>query len=190
MNNTTTELTFKVGDRVDSQHGVSTITAIEVCAPGEKYGHKVEYATMAQKDAGMVVIDMANKHWARSDQFDVIDLEPKAKESTFAIEKGADNDYITLTLEKARVHELASGRVAIFFEEDECDRLGRFAEAIKIDRITSQQADRMASKYMDSEEALLENDGGLTANALLREQDKINRIHDTYGDGKGYEFEG
>ncbi len=135
MNNTTTtEYTFKVGDRVESKWGETTITAIEVCAPGEKYGHKVEYATMAQKDAGMVVIDMKNKHWARSDDFEVIDTNKK-EIPTFDISKGADNDYVTLTLEKARVHELASGRIAIFFEEDECERLGKFAEAIKIDRI-------------------------------------------------------
>ena len=135
MNNTTTsELTFKVGDRVESKWGETTITGIEIAAPGEKYGHKVEYATMAQKDAGMVVIDMANKHWARSDDFEVIDTN-KRDIPAFDISKGAENDYVTLTLEKARVHELASGRVAIFFEEDECERLGKFAEAIKIDRI-------------------------------------------------------
>ena len=135
MNNTTTtEYTFKVGDRVESKWGETTITAIEVCAPGEKYGHKVEYATMAQKDAGMVVIDMKNKHWARSDDFEVIDTNKK-EIPAFDISKGADNDYVTVTLEKGRIHELASGRIAIFLEESECDRLGKFAEAIKIDRI-------------------------------------------------------
>ena len=122
MNNTTTtEYTFKVGDRVESKWGETLITAIEVCAPGEKYGHKVEYATMAQKHAGMVVIDMENKHWARSDDFTVIRDD----------------------IEKGRIHELASGRVAIFLEEDECDRLGKFSEAVKIDRILSRQVDRM-----------------------------------------------
>ena len=140
MNNTTTEYTFKVGDRVRSNWGETTITGIEICAPGEKYGHKVEYATMAQKDAGMVVIDMANKHWARSDDFEVIDTNKK-EIPAFDISKGADNDFVTLTLEKGRIHELASGRVAIFLEEDECDRLGKFAEAIKIDRILKRNDD-------------------------------------------------
>jgi hypothetical protein len=151
MNNTTTtEYTFKVGDRVESKWGETLITAIEVCAPGEKYGHKVEYATMAQKHAGMVVIDMENKHWARSDDFTVIRDDIEKKEvPTFDISKGADNDYITLTLEKGRVHELASGRVAIFLEEDECDRLGKFSEAVKIDRILSSQVDRMKGEVED-----------------------------------------
>ena len=108
--------------------------------PGEKYGHKVEYATMAQKDAGMVVIDMKNKHWARSDDFEVIDTNKK-EIPAFDISKGADNDFVTLTLEKGRIHELASGRVAIFLEEDECERLGKFAEAIKIDRILKRNDD-------------------------------------------------
>ena len=142
MNNTTTEYTFKVGDRVRSNWGETTITGIEIAAPGEKYGHKVEYATMAQKDAGMVVIDMANKHWARSDDFTVIREDIAKREvPTFDISKGADNDYVTVTLEKGRIHELASGRIAIFFEEDECDRLGKFAEAIKIDRILKRNDD-------------------------------------------------
>lgn len=139
MNNTTTsELTFKVGDRVESKWGETTITGIEIAAPGEKYGHKVEYATMAQKEAGMVVIDMANKHWARSDDFEVIDTN-KRDIPSFDISKHADNDYVTVTLEKGRIHELASGRIAIFLEEDECERLGKFAEAIKIDRILSRK---------------------------------------------------
>ena len=142
MNNTTTEYTFKVGDRVRSNWGETTITGIEIAAPGEKYGHKVEYATMAQKHAGMVVIDMANKHWARSDDFTVIREDIAKREvPTFDISKGADNDYVTVTLEKGRIHELASGRIAIFFEEDECDRLGKFAEAIKIDRILKRNDD-------------------------------------------------
>jgi len=68
---------------------------------------------------------------------------------TFDISKGADNDYITLTLEKGRIHELASGRVAIFLEEDECDRLGKFSEAVKIDRILSSQVDRMKGEVED-----------------------------------------
>ena len=143
MNNTTTtEYTFKVGDRVRSNWGETTITAIEVCAPGEKYGHKVEYATLTQKEAGMVVIDMANKHWARSDEFEVVDTNKK-EIPAFDISKGADNDYVTLTLEKGRVHELASGRIAIFFEESECERLGKFAEAIKIDRILKRNDDEV-----------------------------------------------
>ena len=61
----------------------------------------------------------------------------------FDISKGADNDYVTLTLEKGRVHELASGRIAIFFEESECERLGKFAEAIKIDRILKRNDDEV-----------------------------------------------
>ena len=143
MNNTTTtEYTFKIGDKVSSKWGETTITGIEICAPGEKYGHKVEYATMAQKDAGMVVIDMANKHWARSEDFEVIDTNKK-EIPAFDISKGADNDYVTLTLEKARVHELASGRIAIFLEESECERLGKFAEAIKIDRILKRNDDEV-----------------------------------------------
>ena len=143
MNNTiTTENIFKVGDKVESKWGETTITAIEVCAPGEKYGHKVEYATLTQKEAGMVVIDMANKHWARSDDFEVIDTNKK-EIPAFDISKGADNDYVTLTLEKGRVHELASGRIAIFFEESECERLGKFAEAIKIDRILKRNDDEV-----------------------------------------------
>ena len=143
MNNTiTTENIFKVGDKVESKWGETTITAIEVCAPGEKYGHKVEYATLTQKEAGMVVIDMANKHWARSDEFEVVDTNKK-EIPAFDISKGADNDYVTLTLEKGRVHELASGRIAIFFEESECERLGKFAEAIKIDRILKRNDDEV-----------------------------------------------
>ena len=143
MNNTiTTENIFKVGDKVESKWGETTITAIEVCAPGEKYGHKVEYATLTQKEAGMVVIDMANKHWARSDDFEVIDTNKK-EIPAFDISKGADNDYVTLTLEKGRIHELASGRIAIFFEESECERLGKFAEAIKIDRILKRNDDEV-----------------------------------------------
>jgi len=156
MNNTTTEYTFKVGDRVRSNWGETTITAIEVCAPGEKYGHKVEYATMAQKHAGMVVIDMANKHWARSDDFTVIREDIAKREvPTFDISKHADNDYVTLTLEKGRIHELASGRVAIFLEEDECNRLGKFAEAIKIDRILKRND---PERYGEPEEGLYDYD--------------------------------
>ena len=155
MNNTTTtEYTFKIGDKVSSKWGETLITGIEICAPGEKYGHKVEYATMAQKDAGMVVIDMANKHWARSDDFEVIDTNKK-EIPAFDISKGADNDYVTLTLEKARVHELASGRVAIFLEESECERLGKFGEAIKIDRILKMGD---PERYGEPEEGLYDYD--------------------------------
>ena len=155
MNNTTTtEYTFKIGDKVSSKWGETLITGIEICAPGEKYGHKVEYATMAQKDAGMVVIDMANKHWARSEDFEVIDTNKK-EIPAFDISKGADNDFVTLTLEKGRIHELASGRVAIFLEEDECERLGKFAEAIKIDRILKRNDPEV---YGEPEEGLYDYD--------------------------------
>ena len=41
------------------------------------------------------------------------------------------------------MHELASGRIAIFLEEDECERLGKFAEAIKIDRILKRNDDEV-----------------------------------------------
>ena len=64
---------LSVGDKVMWRGGFgndapkeATITSIELCKVGEKYGMSVSSAEWSQKDR--IVVDLDNGHWARGHQ--------------------------------------------------------------------------------------------------------------------------
>ncbi len=121
---------FKVGDRVMSKFGETVITNIEVTdKPGEKYGMKRDFATIGLQAQGRVMIDMANKHWAYSEQFEVLDpREPSAEEAVTNFDsiefwKGEDEVDYSVAVAPHRVNVLSSGKSAFMMTKDEIVRI-------------------------------------------------------------------
>jgi hypothetical protein len=68
---------LSVGDKVMWRGGFgndapkeATITGIQVCKVGEKYGRSVSSVDWSQKDK--IVVDLDNGHWARGQQLSPI----------------------------------------------------------------------------------------------------------------------
>lgn len=70
---------IKIGDTLNTKHGISVITGIEVVAPGQSDGGtEVEWIYEFDKDR--CVFDLANGHWAYGHEVTVIRSTP---ETTF-----------------------------------------------------------------------------------------------------------
>ena len=164
---------FKIGDRVMSKFGEAKITNIEVTDnAGDKYGMKRDMATLDLQAQGRVMIDMDNNHWAYSEQFEVLEprepntMEAMVEYASIEFWKEADDRDYSIAIAAHRVNELSSGKFALKVKKEEIIRLYNLMKAAE-------------------DEAL-----DWSVSRLSKEQDRINQIHDIYGDEKGYEFEG
>lgn len=57
---------IKVGSKVECNHGIAKIKAIEICKPGEKYGTAVSECNLSVHKHG--VVDLDNQHWCYFDE--------------------------------------------------------------------------------------------------------------------------
>ena len=122
-----------------SKFGETFITNIEVTdKAGEKYGMKRDFATIGLQAQGRVMIDMANKHWAYSEQFEVVaPREPSAEEAVTNFDsiefwKGDDDEDYSVAVAPHRVNVLSSGKSAFMITKDEIVRLYNLMNAADI----------------------------------------------------------
>jgi len=62
---------IKIGDTLNTKHGISTITGIEMVEPGQSDGG-IEITEIWECDKDRCVFDLENGHYAYGDQVTVI----------------------------------------------------------------------------------------------------------------------